>query len=227
MPEEEETPEVETEASTDASETEEETEEPTRYYYVRLEGSNQVNLVSEDLLGDLFSIDINSYLNTYISYISFADLDSFNVVYGGEEYNMYVEVTEEVSIVETTDESADETKTDESAVETEAETEITKVTTYYVNGVEVDYTTLGTFYTNVANMLAESYTEGITDLEGEPLFTFTFNLLDGSQMILRYYSYDASFYAVEIEGLSRIALVNKLDVSGMIASFEDLLVLIK
>jgi len=212
--------ETEAETSEDEVEMDTKTEEETLYYYVRLEGSHQISLVSEELLEDIFSIDVNNYLNTYISNISFADLDSFKVVYGGEEYEIYAETHKEVSFVEA------ET-TDESLAETETETKITEVTTCYVNGIEVDYTTLAAFYTNVADMLAESYTDEITLLEGEPLFTFIFHLSDKSQMILRYYTYNSSFYAVETEGLSRIALVNKLDVLAMLASFEDLMALIK
>ena len=60
------------------------------------------------------------------------------------------------------------------------------------------------------------------DPEGDPAYTFTLTDIDGEEILVKYYEYDASFfYAAVVE--DRVYLVNKMDVRDMDEAYQEMI----
>src|SRR5699024_3782390 len=59
------------------------------------------------------------------------------------------------------------------------------------------------------------------DPEGDPADTFTLTDIDGEEILVKDYEYDASFYAAVVE--DRVYLVNKMDVRDMDEAYQEMI----
>ena len=59
------------------------------------------------------------------------------------------------------------------------------------------------------------------DPEGDPAYMFTLTDTDGEEILVKYYEYDASFYAAVVE--DRVYLVNKMDVRDMDGAYQEMI----
>ena len=57
--------------------------------------------------------------------------------------------------------------------------------------------------------------------EEDPDYTFTLIDTDGQETLVKYYEYDANFYAAVVE--NRVYLVNKMNVRDMEESYEEMI----
>lgn len=193
------------EITDETSADEAETEEPVISYYVQVEGSNEVHIMSATYLEAFLNMSVENYYDTYVSYHSISAVSKLIVTYNGEEYELTTE-----TVTETT------TETSESGEDEETET---SATYYYVNEEEVTYVNYTGFFGSAVNMVVESYLSEEVSLDGEPAIALEF-VLEDETVIVEYFQYNANFYAVETA--QGIALVNKLDVANMITALETL-----
>ena len=210
--------ETEDDKETDETEEEESKEEPKQVeksitvyvgnasedgnYYVRLGDSQEVHGMSQSSLDTLKNGKAFDYWDLGVEDIAIADLDHLNVTYGGEEYVLKREVTEEKS-----EDEKEETK---------------EVTRYYVDEKEADSAKFMDFFRGCQDMVCQNRLEKAS-AKGEAEFILQYVGTDGSEITVTYTPRDASFYEVS-DSEGNYGLVNKMSVKELI---DQLLVLIE
>ena len=99
--------------------------------------------------------------------------------------------------------------------------EETTTSSYKLDGKEIEETAFTTFYNKVINMTGQQRLTEEYDPEGDPAYTFTLTDIDGEEILVKYYEYDASFYAAVVE--DRVYLVNKMDVRDMDEAYQEMI----
>lgn len=142
------------------------------------------------------------YWDLGVEDIAIADLDHLNVTYGGEEYVLKREVTEEKS-----EDEKEETK---------------EVTRYYVDEKEADSAKFMDFFRGCQDMVCQNRLEKAS-AKGEAELILQYVGTDGSEITVTYTPRDASFYEVS-DSEGNYGMVNKMSVKELI---DQLLVLIE
>lgn len=204
---------IENTADADSSEDSEETEIVTRdeeliiyvgdetdgSRYVKVNDSNQVYTISEDSLADILDKTIADFYDLTVSYLTVNNLETMDIE--AEDGSHEVQVVREI----TEDEDGEETTT----------------SSYKLDGKEIEETAFTTFYNKVINMTGQQRLTDEYDPEGDPAYTFTLTDTDGKEILVKYYEYDASFYAAVVE--DRVYLVNKMDVRDMDEAYQEMI----
>lgn len=203
--------------------------------YVKVDDSKEVYTITKDSLTDILDSTMSDFYNLSVSYVSVNDLDSLEVQSADGDHTINV-VTETVKAEDedttddtdsdTTDESSTETS-DESSTDTDSsdesssdDEEETTTTTYKLDGEDLDESIFTTFYNKLINMTAqERLTEEYTP-EGDPAYTFIFKDTDGKETTVKYYEYDANFYAAVVE--DKVYLVNKMNVKDLDEAYQKM-----
>ena len=167
-------------------------------YYVRIDSSAQVHLVSEETVTEITGMTAQDFWDSELGYTSPGDIKSIDVTYGGE--------TKEIVRHE-------ETTTDEDG---NTETEVS----YYVNGGEsLDSDLVNSFITTLNGISAQSKEAGLTSGE-EPEMTLVIHTEEEEKQITLT-PYNENFYlAVDTEG--RPGLVNKNSARDLLESYEKI-----
>ena len=204
---------IENTADADSSEDSEETEIVTKdeeliiyvgdetdgSRYVKVNDSNQVYTISEDSLADILDKTIADFYDLTVSYLTVNNLETMDIE--AEDGSHEVQVVREI----TEDEDGEEITT----------------SSYKLDGKEIEETAFTTFYNKVINMTGQQRLTEEYDPEGDPAYTFTLTDTDGEEILVKYYEYDASFYAAVVE--DRVYLVNKMDVRDMDEAYQEMI----
>ena len=167
--------------------------------YVKVNDSNQVYTISEDSLADILDKTIADFYDLTVSYLTVNNLETMDIE--AEDGSHEVQVIRET----TEDEDGEETTT----------------SSYKLDGKEIEETAFTTFYNKVINMTGQQRLTDEYDPEGDPAYTFTLTDTDGEEILVKYYEYDASFYAAVVE--DRVYLVNKMDVRDMDEAYQEMI----
>ena len=162
--------------------------------YVKVNDSNQVYTISEDSLADILDKTIADFYDLTVNNLETMDIEAED---GSHEVQVVRETTE--------DEDGEETTT----------------SSYKLDGKEIEETAFTTFYNKVINMTGQQRMTEEYDPEGDPAYTFTLTDTDGEEILVKYYEYDASFYAAVVE--DRVYLVNKMDVRDMDGAYQEMI----
>lgn len=173
-------------------------------HYISVNDSSQIYTISDETLSTFLDKDVSDFWNMTVSYVSANQLDSMEV-----KYNNYTH------IIDVSRETSGEKE------EEENEEEQNEVTTYHLDGKEIDTTSFSTFFNKLVNMtgqkrLAEEYT---ADKESEMEVSFYTN--NNTDISVKYYNYDTNFYAAVVN--DKVYLVNKMSAKEMLEAFEKLL----
>ena len=167
-------------------------------YYARTSDSNSVHILSKGFLTDLVEVDTFALLEKGLTSINIETVDSMEVRSGQKEYLM-------------------EIKRDTSTTEED------EVATYYIDNVEVEEEKFKTIYQRIIKargekLLEEDYVHNETD---EPLLWIIFhrNTKKDKTVDIKYYVYDNSYCAVDING-DMIYITDRRTAEEVIESFE-------
>lgn len=166
--------------------------------YVRVNDSSAVYTISNETLDNFLDKTASDYWDMTVSYVSVNELDSLDVEYSGEIH--------EISVSRETSENEDGEEVEN--------------ITYQVNGDDVDSTLFTTFYNKMINLAAQKRITEDTELPDGAEMSVTFHKIDGSQIGVKYYSYDTNFYAVVVD--EKIYMVNKMTVKELMTAYEKL-----
>ncbi len=185
------------------------------YYYVRMNDSKEVHGIAENHINKLLEESAFDYWALNMSEVSWKDLDYVEVQYDGRTYVMKKVVTETVVEDETeTEDSSEDASSDDDTTE---DAEVVRVTTCYVNDVEVDEEIFEDFYSNVIGIACQE--RMITcETENTAEMTLEFHSVDGACVTVSYIPWDENFYAV-INNSTDFGLVNKMKVKEMVELF--------
>ncbi len=164
-------------------------------YYVRLEGSSQVNTVSSDTISEILNSNSISYWDSSLGYFSVDTLKNVQVTYQEN--------------VKTIERQAEEIENEEGETEEEV--------TYISGSTVLDESKTETFLYGMASISAQSKDPQLS-ASHEPEFSVTVTT-EEETFTVTYTSYDENFHlAVDSEG--RPGLVNKNDVKEMIEEYQ-------
>lgn len=167
--------------------------------YVKVNDSSQVYTMTEDSLADILDSTVEDFYNLTVSYLSVNDLDTLEAESD--------EGTHEIQVIRETSEDEDG--------------EETTTYSYELDGQELDETDFSSFYNKLINMAGQERLTETYKPEEDPDYTFTLIDTDGQETLVKYYEYDANFYAAVVE--NRVYLVNKMNVRDMEESYEEMI----
>ena len=172
-------------------------------YYVREQGTDQVNILDSDTAQYFLNITASSFENMDIAYISLDQVSAVDITCDGK--TMTIEVTRS-------------TQTDEEGNE---ET----VNSYFINGAEVEATDFTSLYSELLSISGEALMEEGETAGSEPEISLTFHLTENQyfpEVTISYIPYDTNYYGASVNGQTRI-LVNKMDVAALKDTLEEYL----
>ena len=168
-------------------------------YYVKLDGSNEVHLMTASNVETFTGKKASDFWNMYIGMENVSDLTSLDITYNGET-KTYVRHVEEKK-----DDDSDST---------------TQEISYTCGDETIDKSTFTTFYSSLIGLKAQTKDESLVQAK-DAEFTAVFHMTDGD-LTFAYSPYDSSFYyTVDEDGVP--SLVNKNNVKTMVENYETLL----
>ena len=168
-------------------------------YYVKLDGSNEVHLMTASNVETFTGKKASDFWNMYISMENVSDLTSLDITYNGET-KTYVRHVEEKK-----DDDSDST---------------TQEISYICGDETIDKSTFTTFYSSLIGLKAQTKDESLVQAK-DAEFTAVFHMTDGD-LTFAYSPYDSSFYyTVDEDGVP--SLVNKNNVKTMVENYGKLL----
>jgi hypothetical protein len=168
--------------------------------YVCIDDSREVYTMSEDTISAYINKNIEDLYDMTVSYLAVSNLESIKVTYNNE--NNTVNVSRETS--------EDEDGT------------VTETRSFILNGEELDEGILfTTFYNKLINMAGQKRLTEEYEPNEKPEMTVTMTDTDNEKTVVKYYSYDSSFYAAVVND-GKVYLVNKMTVKEMFESYEEL-----
>ena len=190
--------------------------------YVMLDNDNQVYTITNDLLSTLIDKDPDSMWDMTINYLPMNQLEHLDVSYNEEEKTVNVS-RETISKSSENQDADDEESTDADSVEdtSSSEVETEEVTTYLMDGKEINYSLFSTFYNKLINMTGQSRLKEEYHPENEPEMTVVFHDLNGAGSEVSFYEYDVNYYAVSAN--EKVYLVNKMTFKELKGAYEDFL----
>lgn len=183
-------------------------------YYAKLQSQSGVYTLSSSTVDNLLNAEVNQFLSTYVSDYIFADLDKVTIEKDGNTYE-FTKKTEEKQVESDSDkENTEDTDTEEE--------ETTTVTTYYMNGKEIELSDFSEFYSLISGMECQERLDTVPDMENSPEMTVHFYKKNGVDVTTEYYAYDSSFYLVK-DSKGNASLVNKMKVKELTEAFNAFL----
>lgn len=183
-------------------------------YYAKLQSQLGVYTLSSSTVDNLLNAEVNQFLSTYVSDYIFADLDKVTIEKDGNTYE-FTKKTEEKQVESDSDkENTEDTDTEEE--------ETTTVTTYYMNGKEIELSDFSEFYSLISGMECQERLDTVPDMENPPEMTVHFYKENGVDVTTEYYAYDSSFYLVK-DSKGNASLVNKMKVKELTEAFNAFL----
>lgn len=168
-------------------------------YYVKLDGSNEVHLMTASNVETFTGKKASDFWNMYIGMENVSDLKSLDITYNGET-KTYVRHVEEKK-----DDDSDST---------------TQEISYTCGDETIDKSTFTTFYSSLIGLKAQTKDENLVQTK-DAEFTAVFHMTDGD-LTFAYSPYDSSFYyTVDEDGVP--SLVNKNNVKTMVENYDALL----
>ena len=168
-------------------------------YYVKLDGSNEVHLMTASNVETFTGKKASDFWNMYIGFEYVSDLSSLDITYNGET-KTYVRHVEEKK-----DDDSDST---------------TQEISYTCGDETIDKSTFTTFYSSLIGLKAQTKDESLVQAK-DAEFTAVFHMTDGD-LTFAYSPYDSSFYyTVDEDGVP--SLVNKNNVKTMVENYGKLL----
>ena len=168
-------------------------------YYVKLDGSNEVHLMTASNVETFTGKKASDFWNMYIGMENVSDLTSLDITYNGET-KTYVRHMEEKK-----DDDSDST---------------TQEISYICGDETIDKSTFTTFYSSLIGLKAQTKDESLVQAK-DAEFTAVFHMTDGD-LTFAYSPYDSSFYyTVDEDGVP--SLVNKNNVKTMVENYDALL----
>lgn len=183
-------------------------------YYAKLQSQSGVYTLSSSTVDNLLNAEVNQFLSTYVSDYIFADLDKVTIEKDGNTYE-FTKKTEEKQV------ESDSDKENTEYTDTEEE-ETTTVTTYYMNGKEIELSDFSEFYSLISGMECQERLDTVPDMENSPEMTVHFYKENGVDVTTEYYAYDSSFYLVK-DSKGNASLVNKMKVKELTEAFNAFL----
>ena len=183
-------------------------------YYAKLQSQSGVYTLSSSTVDNLLNAEVNQFLSTYVSDYIFADLDKVTIEKDGNTYE-FTKKTEEKQVESDSDkENTEDTDTEEE--------ETTTVTTYYMNGKEIELSDFSEFYSLISGMECQERLDTVPDMENSPEMTVHFYKENGVDVTTEYYAYDSSFYLVK-DSKGNASLVIKMKVKELTEAFNAFL----
>lgn len=168
-------------------------------YYVKLDGSNEVHLMTASNVETFTGKKASDFWNMYIGMENVSDLTSLDITYNGET-KTYVRHVEEKK-----DDDSDST---------------TQEISYICGDETIGKSTFTTFYSSLIGLKAQTKDESLVQAK-DAEFTAVFHMTDGD-LTFAYSPYDSSFYyTVDEDGVP--SLVNKNNVKTMLENYGKLL----
>lgn len=194
-------------------------------YYAKLANQSGIYALSESVVDSLLYAEVNQFLSTYISDYIFADLDKVTIEKDGNTYE-FTKKTEEKPVESSSDkEKADNTeKTEDTKESNNSDTakETTTVTTYYMNGNEIELNDFSEFYSLISSMECQEWLDTVPDVENTPEMSVHFFKENGVDVTVAYYAYDSNFYLVK-DSKGNASLVNKMKIKELTDAFDAFL----
>lgn len=179
-------------------------------YYAKLQSQSGVYTISSSTVDNLLNAEVNQFLSTYVSDYIFADLDKVTIEKDGNTY----EFTKKTEEKQAESDSGKEEKEDTDAEKEET----TKVTTYYMNGKEIELSDFSEFYSLISGMECQERLDTVPDTKNPPDMTVHFYKENGVDVTVEYYTYDSNFYLVK-DSKENASLVNKMKVKELTEAF--------
>ena len=169
--------------------------------YLQISNSDMLFYTNYENVSSILEADANQLLTNDICKISLSTVESMKITAGGNEYDI------EISRQDEQDENG----------------ETITVSTYKINGSEVDSADFEELYRTITNMYPEGTTDNTNALSGTPYLKIEFsrNTSTFSQMTLEFFSYNSNFYQVRFNG-SNTQLVSIRDVEGFVTGISNL-----
>lgn len=168
-------------------------------YYVKLDGSNEIHLMTASNVETFTGNKASDFWNMYIGMENVSDLKSLDITYNGGT-KTYVRHVEEKK-----DDDSDST---------------TQEISYTCGDETIDKSKFTTFYSSLIGLKAQTKDESLVQAK-DAEFTAVFHMTDGD-LTFAYSPYDSSFYyTVDEDGVP--SLVNKNNVKTMVENYDALL----
>jgi hypothetical protein len=187
--------------------------------YVSVDDSKQVYTMSEDTLATFLDKENSDFWDLTVNYLSVNNLDELEVEYNGEKHS--IDVSRETIIVEAEDDEETVDDDTEDADDSDAEGTVTteEVTTYLLDGNEIEYSSLTVFYNKLINLAAQKRLTEEFKPEEKPEMTVVFTDTEGEKVTEEFYNYDTNFYAIAVD--EKVYLVNKMTIKELMTAFEE------
>ena len=188
-------------------------------YYVCLDGSVQIHLLSEDTVSQLMEAKASDMIDSTIITGTLSTAVGMDMTIGDKSWTLEKKTvaveaeTEEIS-------GEEDSSGSESAEETEAEPETEEK--WYAGSQEIQLVDLSGAYSDLSQMKAEKILEESTEPKGEETVSIILKWNDGKETVVTFTAYDSSFQLATVDGVSR-KLVNRRDVEKLIEDMEVLL----
>lgn len=197
-------------------------DETTETYQVMYEGGSSVFTMDADTIDTLLAIDAYSIANTSPNDIEESTIDSIVISAGGSSVTISMEYTEVE--VESDEDDTDTEDTDEEDTDSDDEEETTTetVTTYYLDGEEIDEDEFADLW-DVIEIEAERTLTADESVTGSAEVTVTYyrNSEDFPVVTISYIPYSSDYYQVSVNGGTCKIAVNVRDVQALAALVEE------
>lgn len=169
--------------------------------YLQISNSDMLFYTNYENVSSILEADANQLLTNDICKISLSTVESMKITAGGNEYDI------EISRQDEQDENG----------------ETITVSSYKINGSEVNSADFEELYSTITNMYPEGTADNTNALSGTPYLKIEFsrNTSTFSQMTLEFFSYNSNFYQVRFNG-SNTQLVSIRDVEGFVTGISNL-----
>lgn len=195
-------------------------------YYVSMDGSNEVQLLSASTAEQLMSARAADMVDSAIISGTLSEAAGIEITTSSGHWKL----EKKTVVVEAEDGSGNFPETEgsgneedggvDTAEETEAEPE-TEVK-WYVGSKEIQLVDLSGAYSDLSQMRAEKILGESTEPKGEETVSITLRWDDGKENVITFTEHDSSFQLATVDGEGR-KLVNRRDVEKLIEDFEELL----
>jgi hypothetical protein len=159
--------------------------------YVKYADRPQVFVTEFNSVSALFGVNVLSLVEKFIALINIEDCDSIDIVHSTvPERNLRIEINHEQLPPE------------------EGEEEGEKIINPTINGKAIEEDPFREVYRYLIALIADLEVEAEIP-EDEPVFTITYNMLDGKKEFVAFHKYDDNFYTARREGVEFVFVTNK------------------
>ena len=170
-------------------------------YYGKLESQNGIYTISESAIQGLLDVNGNDFLGQFVAPYHFADLDRVSIEYKGEIHNYDKKTEEKIK---------------------EEEEEPVTITSYYMDGKEIEIEDFLDFYGKITEMGFQERLDEKPETTEIPAMKIHFYKEKGTDVTVEYIPYDTNFYIVK-DDKENYSKVNKMVVKEMLESYDAFL----